>query len=186
MKYINKILKSWKTVFTYKDIWLLLWIENRETIKSFLFRQTKAGTLQHNYKWIYTLPKFDKYEFASKIKKNSYISFETVLKSKWVIFQDYSHTIFLASDNTWEKKALWLKFTYKKIKNSILHNPIWIEQKWTYSIASVERAICDRLYISWDYYFDNLNGIDTEKLKKISHIYNKRVVLQINKLIKDA
>lgn len=186
MKYMNKILKSKKTVFTYKDIWLLLWIESRDTIKSFLSRQIKSETLQHLYKWIYTLPNFDKYEFASKIKKNSYISFETVLKSKWVIFQDYSHTIFLASDNTWEKRAIWLNFIYNKIKNSILHNPLWIEQKWQYAIASAERAICDRIYISGDYYFDNLDSINIEKLKKISKIYNKRVILQVNKLIKNA
>jgi len=161
-------------------------MENKNTIKSFLSRQIKSETLQHLYKWIYGLPKFNNYEFASKIKKNSYISFETVLKSKWIIFQDYSHTIFLASDNTWEKKAIWLNFVYNKIKNSILHNPLWIEQKWQYIIASAERAICDRIYISGDYYFDNLESINIEKLKKIAQIYNKRVVLQINNLIKNA
>lgn len=186
MKHMNKILKSGKTIFTYKDIWLLLWMENKDTIKSFLSRQTKSWTLQRIYQGIYALPNFNKYEFASKLKKNSYISFETVLKSKWIIFQDYSNTIFLASDNTWEKKAIWLNFVYNKIKNSTLHNPLWIEQKWQYTIASAERAICDRVYISGDYYFDNLEWINTQKLKKIAQIYNKRVVLQIDKLIKNA
>lgn len=186
MKYMNKILKSWKTVFNYKDIWLLTWINNRETIKSFLSRQVKSWVFENPYKWIYILHNFDKYEFASKIKKNSYISFETVLKSAWIIFQDYSNTIFLASDNTGEKKAVWLNFVYSKIKDAILYNPLWIEQKWQYSIASPERAICDRVYTSGDYYFDNLESVNIEKLKKISKIYNKRVILQINKLIKNA
>ncbi|MDD3262633.1 MAG: hypothetical protein PHR61_02200 [Candidatus Absconditabacteria bacterium] len=186
MKYINKILKSEKTIFNYKDIGLLLGIENRETIKSFLSRQIKSGTLQRLSKGIYALPNFDKYEFASKIKKNSYISFETVLKSKGIIFQDYSHTIFLASDNTGEKKVIGLNFVYNKIKKTILQNPLGLEQKKQYTIASTERAICDRIYISGDYYFDNLEGINIQKLKQIAQIYNKRVILQIDKLIKNA
>jgi hypothetical protein len=53
-------------------------------------------------------------------------------------------------------------------------------------IASSERAICDRVYISGEYYFDNLASINTDKLKKIASIYNKRVALYINTLIKDA
>jgi len=186
MKYIENILKSWKTVFNYKDIGLLTWLNNRETIKSFLSRQVHSGVLINAYKGIYTLPNFDKYEFASKIKKNSYISFETVLKSKWIIFQDYSNTIFLASDNTGEKKAIWLNFVYYKIKDSILYHPLWVEQKWQYRIASAERAICDRIYLSGDYYFDHLEWINFKKLKEIAKIYNKRVVLQIDKLIQNA
>jgi len=53
-------------------------------------------------------------------------------------------------------------------------------------IASAERAICDRLYLSPNYYFDNLEAIDKEKLQEISLIYNKRVILEINNLIKNA
>lgn len=186
MRYIEKILKSKKKVFTYNDIWLILWIKNRETIKSFLARQVKNGILNHPYKWIYTLPDFTSYEFASKIKRNSYISFETVLKNKWVIFQDYSNTIFLASDNTWEKQTIWLHFVFKKVKNDILHNPIWIEQTWQYMIASVERALCDTIYLSPGYYFDNLEDINKEKIHEIAKIYNKRLVLEIKKLFPDA
>jgi hypothetical protein len=49
-------------------------------------------------------------------------------------------------------------------------------------IASAERAICDRLYLTSNYYFDNLENIDFEKLEEISQIYNKRVVKQVKKL----
>jgi hypothetical protein len=53
-------------------------------------------------------------------------------------------------------------------------------------IATPERAICDRLYLSPNYYFDNLENIDKEKLLEISQIYNKRVILEIKKLLKNA
>lgn len=186
MKYINSILDSWKTVFTYSDIKLLLWINNRDTIKSFLSRQVKSGIFQSPYKWIYVMKNFDVFEFASKLKKMSYISFETVLKREWIIFQDYWNIVFSSSDNTVVKKAIWHEFKYYKIKNSILLNPLGLINKWNYIIASPERAICDRLYLSKNYYFDNLEGIDREKLIQISQIYNKRVVLEVKKLLENV
>jgi len=186
MKYLDKLLDSWKTVFTYDDISILLGIENKNTIKSFINRLLKTWIVKSNFKWIYTLNKYNIFEFASKLKKDSYISFETVLKQNWIIFQDYSTTIFLASSNTISKQVDNIYFKYNKIKDSILYNPIWIINKWTYLIASSERAICDRLYLSSNYYFDNLSNIDKQKLIEISQIYNKRVILEVNKLLKNV
>jgi hypothetical protein len=37
-----------------------------------------------------------------------------------------------------------------------------------------------------NYYFDNLDFVDFEKLEEISQIYNKRVILEIKKIIKNA
>jgi hypothetical protein len=52
--------------------------------------------------------------------------------------------------------------------------------------ASVERALCDRLYLTKNYHFDNLEHINWENLEEISQIYNKRVILAIKKLKKNA
>ncbi len=186
MKNIDKIILSWKTVFTYNDIKNIVWIENKETIKSFFVRWVKNNIFDYITKWIYTLKKYNKLELATKLKKNSYISFETVLKKEWIIFQDYQDTIFLASDNTITKQFLWINFRYLNLKKDILLNPIWIINKWNYMIASKERAICDRLYLSANYYFDNLEDIDKDKLEKISLIYNKRVILEVKKIINNA
>lgn len=186
MSNVWKLLQSKRTVFTYQNLQSILWIQNRETLKSFLDRQIKAWILIRPYMWIYAFKNFDIFEFASKIKTQSYISFETVLKKEWVIFQNYGKTVFLASNNTIEKKAFWYKFKCLKLKDSILYNPIWLINKWWYMIASKERAICDRLYLSQNYYFDNLEWIDKQKLVEISQIYNQRVILQVKKLIKNA
>lgn len=186
MKYLDKILNCWKTVFSYDDISILLNISNRNTIKSIITRLLKSWIIKSDYKWIYSLKKYDIYELASKLKKNSYISFETVLKKSWIIFQDYSNTVFLASNNTISKKINETNFKYNKIKDSILYNPLWIINKWNYMIASPERAICDRLYLSSNYYFDNIDNIDKQKIIEISQIYNKRVILEVKNLIEDA
>jgi len=105
------------------------------------------------------------------------------LKKQGVVFQ-YYEDIFLVSDDSLEKKVWEQKFNFSKIKDSVLLNQLWLEHKKSYTIASAERAICDRVYLSKDYYFDSLEWIDFEKLEEISHIYkNKRVEKEINKLI---
>ncbi len=186
MKYLDKILASKKTVFSYEDMRIILWIANKNTLKKIFERACKNNIFQKIYRWIYTLKNYDTKELAVKIKKNSYISFETVLKEQWVIFQNYGNKIFLASDNSGNKKVWDLEIIFLKVKNSILQNPIWLENKWNYIIANKERALCDRIYLTKNYYFDNLEDIDVEKLLNIAKIYNKRVILQVNKLIKHA
>lgn len=185
MDYISKLIKSNKTVFTYQDLGILLWIKSRNSIKSLLARYVASWLLRNVYGGIYVLPKYNEFEFATKVKKNSYISFESVLKTAWVIFQDYWNKIFLASDKTGQKNSDWLNFEYRKIRDDILYNQLWIEHKWQYAIATPERALCDRLYISKNYYFDNIEHLNFSKLKEIAQIYNKRVVLSINKMIDD-
>lgn len=183
---MNRILNSGKSIFTFDDIKLSLWISNKYTIKSFLERQIKSWFFQNAYRGIYVMNNFDTFEFASKLKKNSYISFETVLKQEWVVFQDYWNVVFSSSDNSVIKRAGWLKFKYCKIKSSILLNPLWLINKWKYTIATPERAICDRIYLSKNYYFDNLDWINKEKLLEISQIYNKRVILEVKKILENV
>lgn len=186
MKYLDIILHSWKTIFRYHDLELLLGIGNRYTLKNIFQRWVDDGIFILLQKWIYWLKKYNNYELGTKLKTKSYISFETVLKSEWVVFQDYGNQIFLASDNNLKKTVGGNTFTYHKIKDDILMNPLGLIHKWSYTIASKERALCDRIYLNKDYYFDSLENIDLKLLEDISHIYNKRVILEIKKCIKNA
>lgn len=52
-------------------------------------------------------------------------------------------------------------------------------------MASKERAICDRIYLTPSYYFDNLWNLNTKLLEKLSTIYNKSTNLRIKKLLHD-
>ena len=58
-----------------------------------------------------------------------------------------------------------------------------ITNKGCYMMASRERAICDRLYLSPQYYLDSLDGVDLDKLAELSQIYNKRVIRTVQQLI---
>ena len=184
MNNYNKLLNSGKTVFTKKDLEKILDFDTKMALDKFLYREKKKDFLNNISYGIYTFKNYNIFELAGKIRKKSYISLETVLKKEWVIFQYYDN-IFIVSDDTLEKNIWKHNFKFSKIKDNILLNQLWLEHKKTYTIASVERAICDRIYLSKNYYFDDLSGIDFEKLENISKIYdNKRVILEINKLIK--
>ena len=175
-----KLLRSQKTVFTVDDLKKILDTTNPATIRNYLSRAKEKGLVEPVYYGIWKLvdKEVDVFELACKLNKKSYVSFETVLKKYWVIFQYYD-TIFLASDKSVDKVALDIPFKTMKLKNEILLNPIWVEHKQTYSIASLERAICDRIYISPKYYFDDLSSVNWEKLEEISQIYNTRVKNEI-------
>ena len=177
MKNIAKLYKSGKTVFKRQEIGNILNL-NKKSLEMFVYRNLKSGHLQKIHYGIYALWKYDVFELAGKLKKKSYISLETVLKQEGVIFQYYTN-IFSVSDDTIKKTVDNHRFVYHKIHDSILSNPIGLVSTNAYTIATVERAICDRIYFSSQYYFDDLSWIDFEALIKISQIYNKRVQKEI-------
>ena len=187
MNYI-KLLRSKKSVFRIDDIKQIFDNHNEQVIRNYLSKAKKQWLIDIIYPGIWYLKdkEINLLELACKIRKKSYVSFETILQKEWVIFQDYSNTITMASDNTIRKKFDEKQVIYYKIKDSILLNPIGINHKWNYMVASKERAICDRLYLTSNYYFDNLSNLNLEKLKQISQIYNKRVILQVEQIIKNA
>ncbi len=182
MNNYTKLIHSNKTVFWKRDIMNILDFKTNMALDKFLYRAKKEWFLENIFYWIYNFKNYNIFELACKLKKKSYISLETVLKKEGVIFQ-YYETVFLISDNSFKKTVWWQIFQFNKIKDSVLLNPLWVINKWNYIIASKERAICDRIYLSKNYYFDDLSSLDFKKLKEISQIYNKRVILEVNKLI---
>jgi len=184
----KKIFISKKTVFTVDDLKKILDTNNEGSIRNYLSREVKRWLIESIFPWYFKIiwRDVDNFELASKLKDRSYISLETALQKYWIIFQDYSHMITSVSNNSITKQVSEIYFEYKKIKDDILYNPLWIINKWNYSIASKERAICDIIYLKSWFTFDNLNSIDKEKLEEISMIYNKRTILEIKNIIKNA
>jgi len=71
--------------------------------------------------------------------------------------------------------------TFRKLKNIVLYNSTGIVNKDNFSIATVERAFLDMIYLFSNQYFDNLDKIDWEKCREIVKIYNnKQLVLRLN------
>lgn len=180
MKYkgkpISKILRSNNTVFTFKDISLIWGDTDKKATISAINYYVKTGNLYRIRRGIYAKDKnYDKFELAIKIYTPSYISFETVLTKKGIIFQFYSQ-IFVASYLTREIFVDNQKFCYRKIKDQILTNQTGLEFKNNYWIASPERAFLDILYLNRDYYFDNLSPLNKEKIFAILPIYKNKTL----------
>lgn len=173
-EYLGVLLRSKNSVFSTKDI-ALLWRDAQTGASQVrLNYYVKTGKLFRIRRGIYAKDKdYDKYEFATKIFRPSYVSFETVLGSTGMTFQYYSQ-IFVASYVKREIKCDGQIYSFQKMKNSILNNPTGIDQTGEYAIASKERAYLDTIYRSKNYYFDNVRSLDWDKVFEILPIYNNK------------
>jgi hypothetical protein len=173
-EYLDILLRSKNTVFSTKDI-ALLWRETQTgTAQVRLNYYVKAGKLIRVRRGIYAKDKnYDKYEFATKIFRPSYVSFETVLGASGMTFQYYGN-IFVASYIKREIKCDGQTYSFIKMKDLILSNPKGIDQTGEYAIATKERAFLDTIYRSKKYYFDNPAPLDWDKVFEILPIYNNK------------
>lgn len=182
--YLKQLIASNKTIFSIQDMGKIWRIENRDYLKLVVSRLFKRGEIFRISRGLYSInEKFSNFELANKLKNPSYVSLETVLQKEGVVFQDYGNTIFSVSDNSLSKKINSETFQYSKINDKLLMNPLGIVNLGQAKIATVERALCDRVYLSPNYYFDNLRGLNSEKLLAISKIYNSRVQSEIIELV---
>ena len=184
-EYISVLLRSPKTIFSTKDI-ALLWGNKAETAARMRLSQyAKNGKLIRVRQGIYAKDKnYNRFELATRIYTPSYISFETVLTRSGINFQ-YYETIFVASYVTREIKVDGQNISFIKIKNYVLSNIKGIEHSNNVAIATKERAFLDRIYVSKDYHFDNLDNLDWDKVFDILPIYrNKKMEKRVEKYFK--
>lgn len=175
-EYVEVLLRSPKTVFSTKDVALLWGEEKEQTVSGRLHKYVKAGKLIKVRRGIYAKDKnYDRFELATRIYTPSYVSFETVLTRTGINFQYYGN-IFVASYVTREIEADGQKISFIRMKDYVLSNTIGIEHTNDISTATKERAFLDRIYVSKDYHFDNLDALDWNKVFEILPIYhNKRM-----------
>lgn len=185
-QYISTILRASQTVFSFKDI-TMLWRDTKiDTATARVNYFVKSGQLYNIRRGLYAKDKnYNKFELATRIFTPSYISFETVLAASGIIFQYYGQ-IFVASYLSRDINCDNQSYNFKKIKNLVLTNHAGIENKQNYWIATKERAFLDRVYLSPNYYFDNLSALNWEKVFQLLPIYdNKRMVQNVNTYFKD-
>lgn len=185
-EYLEILLRSFKTVFSTKDV-ALLWGENNNTIVSNrLKKYAKSGKLIRLRRGFYAKDQnYNRFELATRIYTPAYISFETVLTRTGINFQYYSK-IFVASYVTREIEVDEQKISFVKMKDYVLSNTIGIEHTNNIAIATKERAFLDRVYVSKDYHFDHLDVLDWDQVFEILPIYNnKRMNKKINEYFKD-
>jgi predicted transcriptional regulator of viral defense system len=171
-----QIFKSKSTILSFKEILLAVGPMSPSLLKRRLHYYIQQGELYAIRKGFYAKNKnYDRREFATKLFTPSYISFETVLAEAGVIFQYYS-TIFVATYQSKDIVCDGQKYSYKKLKDTILVDTSGVENRGAYFIASPERAFLDVLYLNKNYYFDNLSVLNFDKILSILPIYhNKRM-----------
>jgi predicted transcriptional regulator of viral defense system len=171
MNIANKIIKNKakdQTVFTTIEIKQLCNIVSEIELYSSLIYATNKGYLYRISRGIYSINRdYSRIEFANKFRNPSYISLYTVLNLNGVVFQPYS-TINIITNRSEEAEIDGQKYIYRKIKDEILLNPFGIIDKEGIHIATSERAICDKLYLDGDEFFDNLREINFELMKEIN------------------
>ena len=176
-----------RTVFRLNDIALLVGETNFQSLNKKLNYYVRTGKLQNPRKGIYTKSKYNNEELACTIFTPSYISLEFVLQKEGIIFQ-YDSRITVVSYLSRTIEVENQNFIFRKVKGEILANPTGIiRQENHISIASVERAFLDMMYLSKDYYFDNVNLIKKQYVFKLLPLYqSKALAVRVNKLLKNG
>ena len=179
-EYLELLLRSPKTVFSPEDA-ALLWGEGRASaVTSRLNSYVRAGKLIRLRRGIYVKDAgYDVFELATRIYTPSYVSFETVLTHGGVNFQ-YYETIFVASYVTRDIEVGEQKISFVRMKDYVLSNTAGIQHKNGVAIATKERAFLDRVYVSRDYHFDNLDILDWDVVFALLPVYhNKRMIKKV-------
>lgn len=162
-----------QTVFTLDEISLYFPGISYDNLRSQVRYFTNVGKLKRIHQGIYAKINYDPLEFAGKLYKPAYISLETVLVKGGVVFQYYER-IFVVSYLTREVSVGPVTIQYRRIKDSVLVNTQGIEQKAGYSIAILERAFMDAVFIYKDYHFDNLGSLNWEKVFELQPVYQSK------------
>lgn len=171
MSFIKDFVKSRKTtqtVFSFPELSQVVEGYTGPKLRSALKYALSKGDIFRISKGIYSLSKnYSRLEFANKYRSPSYISLYTVLQKEGVVFQPYS-SIYVVSNRSQEIEIDGQNYIYRKIKDNILLNPVGIKNENGIQIASVERAICDKIYLDGDEYFDNLRNVNWKLMTEIN------------------
>jgi len=181
MSFIKEFLKSKnssQTVFSFSDLSSAVAGYSGTKLKSALKYAVQRGDIIRISKAIYSLAKnYSKQEFANKYRSPSYISLYTIFQESGIVFQPYT-SIYLIADRSEEVEVDMQKYIYRKIKDEILLNPLGINVVENIYKATPERAICDKLYLDGDEYFDNLRNINWNLMLELNEkIYENNPVI---------
>lgn len=172
---ILKLYSMPQTVFQIEEIAQMFPDIDPQNLRRRLHYFVGVEKLKNPRRGIYAKNEYEPLELANKIFAPSYISFETVLQQENIVFQ-YYETIFVASYLSRDLIVDNHKISYRQIGEPALSNRAGIEEKNGYFIASKGRAFLDAVFLYKDYYFDNLGGLDWEKVFELMPIYASKAL----------
>ncbi|MBI4035686.1 hypothetical protein HY383_01930 [Candidatus Daviesbacteria bacterium] len=181
---IEKLALSGKKVFTTQDLAVIWQIPQRRRLIELIKYYLRENRLSSIYKGIYAYGEdYTPLDIAAKLIPLSYISLYTTSQMHGLTFQ-YYQTIYSISLKSKKYQIGKQGYVYHKIKEPIFYNQLGLISNGRYTIADKERTITDCLYVFPGIAFDNLEGIDKDKLLTLSKIYdNKRLEKEVKKLI---
>lgn len=182
---VEKLALSRKKVFTTEDLAVIWQIPERRRLVELIKYYLRKKRLISIYKGVYAYGEdFTSLDIAQKLIPMSYLSLYTTSQMHGLIFQYYK-AAYAISLKSKKYKIGEQSYIYHRIKESIFYNQLGLVNNGRYISADRERTITDCLYVFPGFAFDNLHGIDIEKLSILSKIYNnKRLEKEINQLIK--
>lgn len=173
---VLSVYRDKRTVFRLKDISLLVGETNFQSLNKKLNYYVRTGKLLNPRRGIYAKPDYNPEELACIIYTPAYISLEYVLQKSGVIFQ-YDSRITAISYLNRSIEVDDRTFQFRKIKGEILVNIVGIiRQEGQVNIASAERAFLDLLYLSPEYYFDNLSPLNRQTVYKLLSLYHSKAL----------
>jgi len=164
------LLKQSQKLFHTKDLALLWGITNKNTLYSAIRRYKKDGTLIPIHKGFYSVMPLSQLDpvvlGAAFLHRYAYLSTESVLAREGVIAQTIPALTFV-SNTTKTFKLGENHYTVRQMADRYLYNTCGIIKKDHHYEAALERAVADLLYYNPNYYFDNQDLIDWDRVKKI-------------------
>lgn len=181
MSFIKDLIKykiSFQTVFSFSDLSHMVDGYTGPKLRSALKYAVQNGDIFRISRGIYSLTRdYSRLEFANKYRTPSYISLYSVLQKTGVVFQPYS-TIHVVSNRSREVEIDGQKYLYRKIKDIVLLNTLGVLNENGVQMASIERAICDKLYLDGVEYFDNLRNVNWDLMSQLNNqVYNDNKVI---------
>lgn len=164
-----------QTVFTLGEVALLFPDISYNNLKQQLAYYVKVGAIKKLRRGVYAKKKYDVLELANKLYAPSYISLETVLARGGMIFQYYD-SICAVSYLSRIVVVNGQTIVYRKIKNEILMNKAGIGEEGCVTLATLERAFLDAVFLFRDYHFDNLRPLDWDKIGELKNIYQSKIL----------
>lgn len=181
---LEKLALSGKKVFTTEDLAVIWQIPERRKLIELIKYYLRQSRLISIYKGVYAYGEdYTPLDIAQKLVPLSYISLYTTSQMHGLTFQ-YYQTIYCISLKSKKYQIKTQGYIYHKIKESIFYNSFGLVNNGRYTFADKERTITDCLYVFPGLAFDNLGGIDKDKLLALSKIYhNKRLEKEVKKLV---
>lgn len=171
---IEKLALSGKKVFTIGDLAVIWQIPQRRRLIEIIKYYLREKRLTPIYKGIYAYGE-DRtpLDIAQKLVPLSYISLYTASQIHGLTFQYYK-TIYAISLKSKKHRIGEQEYIYHRVKEQVFYNQLGLVNNGRYIMADRERTITDCLYFFPRFAFDNLRGVDKEKLIALSKIYNNK------------